>query len=140
MLASEAIMGRTHRDYDVYDKWKKGSILQIMRDNFFFGRVTKLDCTEAAGTLPNPVAGCKGAHSVEEVFVQNIFGKYDLKAAWKLSGALMGVHTFGGTNKKVTGADGLWGTKKDQRMFSNSFYTNMMYKGWYPHFADVGNG
>jgi len=111
-----------------------------MRDAFRFGRVTNDKCNEADDTLPDPNAGCFGPKGVKEVFVDNIYAAYDTKAAWVLTAAAMGVHTTGATSEDISGMNGMWGTPGEQSKWGNSFFRNMVRKGWAPKNIDLPNG
>jgi hypothetical protein len=140
VLAAETLMGRTADDYDPSDKFKEGTVLGNFKNNFHFGRVTNTECDASQGKLPNLLAGCKGPGSVEDVFVQNIYGKIPLDIAWKLSAALMGVHSLGGCHRENSGTEGLWGTTKEVNVFSNDYYKAIMHLGWSPDYITLPNG
>jgi hypothetical protein len=122
VMASEAAIARTHDSYNHRDRFKRGNLLDTFMNLFRAGRVTRTECKEAIGKLPDPEAGCKGPKSVEEVFTKNIFGKLPADIAWRYGAALMGVHSLGGSHKKNSGVDGLWGTALESDLFTNDFY------------------
>jgi hypothetical protein len=140
VIAAEAIMGRTAEDYDPDNKFAEGSLLESFKNNFYYGRVTNLSCEKSFGKMPDAQAGCKGPKSVEDVFVQNIFGKLPLDIAWKLSAALMGVHSLGGAHRQNSGSVGLWGTSEESEVFTNDYYQAILYLGWAPDYVTLPDG
>ena len=61
VIAAEAVMGRTAKDYDAEDPFKKGSVARMFRDQFRAGRETAETCEWNNNHIPDPELGCKGS-------------------------------------------------------------------------------
>lgn len=117
VIAAEAVMIRTRPDY-----MSKNQTSPSLSFDFKFGRTTATSCKDAAA-LPNPVDGCEA--------VDNVFNKRMELNDWRLSTALMGVHTLGRMRKENSGFEGWWNTGAGAKMFNNDFYQSMTV-GWLP--------
>jgi catalase (peroxidase I) len=53
--------------------------------------------------------------------------------------SLSGVHTIGSAKKENSGYEGGWGTPQQQSTFDNSYYKNMVARGWGPNRGVGGN-
>jgi len=117
VIAAEAVMIRTRLDY--VSKTRTSPSLSF---DFKFGRTTAASCTDAAA-LPNPVDGCDA--------VDEVFNKRMGLNSWRLSTALMGVHTLGRMRSNNSGFEGWWNTADGAKKFNNDFYQSMTV-GWLP--------
>jgi len=119
VIAAEAMMIRTRPDYS--SKTRTSPSLSF---DFKFGRQTSVACKMTSETaLPNAVEGCPA--------VDEVFNKRMELDDWRLSAALMGVHTLGRMRAENTGFEGWWNTGEGARLFTNDYYKTMT-TGWLP--------
>ena len=57
----------------------------------------------------------------------------------KLISAIQGAHTLGSAKADATGYDGTWDDLEGASVFDNSYYKNMLTKGWGPNLSVGGN-
>lgn len=87
--------------------------------------------------MPNPENGCD---DLKKIFIQHIYnGRWSKRTGWNMLAALSGVHTIGKAKPENSGYDGGWGDPKNQGIFNNDYYKNIMVKGWGPKRAVGGN-
>jgi len=92
--------------------------------NFWYGRTTGFEgCQFADHALPNPADSCV---AVERVFVDA------LGLDWEMAAALMGVHTLGRAEGRLSGYSGWWSTPEHSRRFNNDYFVSMLAKSWCP--------
>ena len=53
-----------------------------------------------------------------------------MELSWRETAALMGVHTLGRAQPQFSGYVGYWSDPENQRRFSSTYYTLMVFKGW----------
>jgi len=94
------------------------------KSNFQFGRTTKESC-EDNPPLPNPQDGCKAN---EVTFLAD----NALNLTWRQTAALMGVHTLGKAHASNSGYSGWWTDEQSVAHFDNSYYLDVINKGWSP--------
>lgn len=127
VIAAEAMMNRTRQNALTVNGYTAST---EFRAHFRYGRTTRKMCAFAEGRLPNPEDGC-GA--VERVFM----GQMGL--TYRLTAALMGVHTLGRADPANSGYEGWWSDAVSSRRFNNNYYVSMLAKGWVPEKAVGGN-
>lgn len=128
VIAAEAVMALTRGSPEnIRDANAK------FRRSFQFGRITADTCEWSHGRLPNPEHGCP---VLNRIFVQNIFGPMiqdgDEDKAWKMTAALMGVHTLGRAEVSNSGYHGWWSDRENSGIFNNDYYQSILFKGWKP--------
>lgn len=83
--------------------------------------------------MPNPERGCE---DLNKIFIKHIFshakggGEWDNK--WYKVAALSGAHTIGSAKPENSGYDGMWGDPKNQGVFNNDYFRNIVAHGWGP--------
>lgn len=92
-----------------------------LKSGFRFGRPTRVTCEPPA--LPNPDNSCQ---AVEESFVNR------MGLSWRLSTALMGVHSLGRAQVSASGFDGFWTHGHKSKTFDHHYYIIMLGAGWKP--------
>jgi len=94
VIAAEAVMGRTARDYDAKDPFKEDTVMDTFRDNFLAGRETAVTCPWSYGRMPDAE---RGLDAMRDLFHDEIY--HQTSYAWRMTTALMGAHTLGGASK-----------------------------------------
>lgn len=80
--------------------------------------------------MPNPEEGCT---DLKKIFVNHIYrGKFGKRKSWFMTAAISGAHTIGSAKLNNSGYDGMWGDPKNQSLFNNDYYKNIMAHGWGP--------
>jgi len=79
--------------------------------------------------MPNAQTGCS---SLQTVFVNNVYSKYNSTYAWGLTAAISGAHTLGAAHLNYSGFNGYWSDVTNQGIFNNNYYQSIIAKGWYP--------
>ena len=69
-MAGEAVVGSIAVGYNPHDKFKTDTLLQMFRDQFWYGRKTMEECPENHGLMPNPEKGCD---DLKEIFINHIY-------------------------------------------------------------------
>jgi len=83
--------------------------------------------------MPDALKGCQGAKSVQEVFVDNIYGALDDEdLRWRMTAAISSAHTVGMAHPENSGFDGHWSDMHNQGHFNNNYYKSLLFKGWVP--------
>ena len=135
VIIGNVIQGRLALDYDPNDKISDKTLLGRFRNTFRFGRRTESNCEHSAGKLPNPGRDCtgpEGSRSVSDVFINRLYHELPSDEAWECAAAILGSHTFGGSNAKNSGIDGLWSSPTRQSKFDNSYHDAIIKHGWAP--------
>lgn len=126
VIAAEAAMTYTRQIYLNVTSQDRGTV--DFKTQFKYGRTTGKTCTENQ-ILPDPAKSCR---DVERVFVDN------MGLDWRLSAALMGVHTLGRAQLKNSGFQGWWSDAKNSRRFNNNYFVSLYLKGWIPEQVESG--
>ena len=85
--------------------------------------------------MPSAEQGCS---SLNTVFVNNIYSKYNSTYAWALTAAISGAHTLGSAHLNYSGYNGYWSDVTNQGIFNNNYYQSLVNKGWYPSLSVGG--
>lgn len=135
VLAGEAVVGGLAVDAKDFSD---GTLLSRFRDQFRFGRDTLEQCPDNHGLMPNPEKGC---HDLQDIFLTHIFNvkKVNKLERWKLTAAISGAHTLGSAKPENSGYSGFWGDPKNQGIFNNDYFRNIIAHGWGPKRAVGGN-
>jgi hypothetical protein len=126
VISAEAIMMATRRNTE--GSTEAGSL--NFQDTFKWGRRTAETCPNSGGILPNPEGSCT---DVDRVFIQN------LGLDWRGAAALSGAHSLGRAHPTSSGYSGYWSSPLERRGFNNSYFVNLVTRGWIPEPSVNGN-
>lgn len=107
----------------------------MFRDNFKSGRETTEKCDWNVGFMPDAEAGCR---DLNEIFHNHIY-KYQWGDKKEFTSAIMGAHTIGSAKIENSGYQGSWSEPSQMAVFDNTYYKNILIKGWGPQLAVGGN-
>ena len=127
VIAAEMVMVSS-RDVGLEENPSKPEI--DFTKGFKLGRQTALECPGSAHQLPNPENVCAAN---EEPFVQN------MELSWPETAALIGVHTLGRAQPQFLAYLAYWSDPENQRRFSSTYYTLMVFKRWEANQKLFGN-
>jgi len=65
--------------------------------------------------MPDSLKGCEGAKSVEEVFIDNVYGGFEERDhRWRMTAAISAAHTVGQARPQNSGHNGFWSDMENQ--------------------------
>jgi hypothetical protein len=127
VISAEALMTVSRKH--VLEKDTDAPVIDF-KGHFRYGRTSAANCAHTATRLPSPEMGCQAN---KETFIDN------MGLDWKLTTALMGVHTLGRARIKNSGYNGRWTDIQNSRLFNNMYFVSLLGKAWAPKRAVNGN-
>ena len=85
VIASEALMARSHESYDASNVFASGTVARTFRSKFRWGRETVDTCPDNVDLVPKVEDGCAG---IQDVFHDHIFVKESNGMTWRYFTAL----------------------------------------------------